>query len=403
MPGPKTDLGLARQIPVRTHTDRVEVRSIMFIELANAMGANAAAANIILTQQRPLQILDYLEGYWQVAAPGLPVVADPAMARPIPLDPGGLAPPVVLGPLHHIAYALCLENTRLVDIMARVVMEYRMGERLPKASADTQRWLHVTEELFFTSPVPFSVRSLTSSLRPDRGAIRRNAYYRLLGMDLNHGTEDGRPYPYVKAEVSNRDFSLAFEALLAEVWKGYINRNNFLNANATDDNAIDELVRRLQEMLNTRRHAGNLAREEFDAIATLSWFFLTISYDTKVVVDLDAISVGVADRLRLIGDRVGLPPHARADSYFRLAAPMSVILRAIEQNAIAVAGGPPSLYRGVFQPFMLQIITHWSIASGRNLKEPMAAQTAGGVLRATAPGALLAPSASGSQLAPVRR
>jgi hypothetical protein len=360
----------------------------MFIETANAMGGNAAAADIILTQQRPLQILDYLEGYWQIAAPGFPVPADPAMARPTALDPPGLLAPPAPGLVHHIAYALCLENTRLADIMRRVVAEYRSGERLPPATAPTLRWLQATEEVFFTSPVPFSVRSLASSLRPDPAAIRRNAYYRLLGMDLNHGTEDGRPYQYVKADVSNRDFSVAFETLLAEAWKGYINRNNSFGENRTDDNAINELVRRLQEMLNARRQAGNLAREEFDAVATLSWFFLTIAYDTQVVRDLDATAVGVADRLRLIGERVGMAPHARADSYFQLAHPMSVILRAIEQNAILAAGGASSLYDGFYQPWMLQIITHWSIATGRNLKDVTAAQNAGVVLQATAPGAV---------------
>jgi hypothetical protein len=369
----------------------------MFIELANVMGGNAGAANAILSGQRPLQILNYLETYWQLAAPGMPVPADALMARANPLDAAGLPPPAALGPLHHIVYALCLENTRLVDIMRRVVSEYRSGERLPPATAPTLRWLQTTEELFFTSPVPFSVRSLTSLVRPDAGAIRRNAYYRLLGMDLNHGAEDGRPYSYVKADVSNRDFSVAFETLLAEVWKGYINRNNWVAANSTDDNAIDELVRRVGEMLNARRQGGNLAREEFDAVATLSWFFLTIAYDTQVVLDLNAAAFGVADRLRLIGERVGIAPHARADSYLQLAHPMSVILRAIEQNAIAAAGGAPSLYRGVYQPFMLQIITHWSVASGRNLKEPATAQSSGAVLQATAPGAVsAAPAKNGA-------
>jgi hypothetical protein len=362
----------------------------MFIELANAIGGNAAAADAVLTQQRPLQILDYLEGYWQSSAPNAfaAVPADPNMARNSPLDPPTFAAPPAPAPVHHIAYALCLENTRLADVMRQVVAEYRFGERLPPATAPTQRWLQATEEVFFASPVPFSVRSIASSLRPDPGAIRRNAYYRLLGMDLNHGTEDGRPYQFVKPDVSNRDFSVAFESLLGEVWKGYINRNNFVAANATDDNAIDELVRRLQEMLNARRQFGNLAREEFDAVATLSWFFLTIAYDTAIVRDLDATAFGVADRLRLIGQRVGVAPHARADSYFQLAAPMSVILRAIEQDAIPAAGGAPSLYSGIYQPWMLQIITHWSVATGRNLKDVPASQNAGAVLQATAPGAV---------------
>jgi hypothetical protein len=368
------------------------------------MGGNVAAANVILTTHRPLQILDYLESYWQIAAPGFPVPADPLMARPNPLDAAALPPPAVLGPLHHIVYALCLENTRLVDIMRRVVAEYRGGERLPPATAPTLRWLQATEELFFTSPVPYSVRSLGSALRPDFGAIRRNAYYRILGMDLNHGTEDGSPYQFVKADVSNRDFSVAFESLLSEVWKGYINRNNNIAANTTDDNAIDELVRRLQEMLNARRQFGNLAREEFDAVATLSWFFLTIAYDTQIVLDLNAQAFGIADRLRLIGERVGMPPHARSDSYFQLAAPMSVILRAIEQNAV---GGAVNLYNGFLQPFMLQIITHWSVATGRNLKDLVTVQSTGAVLQATAPGAIpMAPARNGSgvsRIAPILR
>lgn len=364
----------------------------MFIELANAMGGNVpaatlAAANTILTQHRPLQIIDFLEAYWQAAAPALPVPADPAMARPAPLDPTALVPP--LGPfIHHIAYALCLENTRLLEIMRRVILEYRSGERLPPATAPTQRWLHTTEELFFTSPSPYSVRSVTSSLRPDPAGVRRNAYYRLLGMDLNHGTEDGRPYPYVKAEASNRDFSLVFEAFLREVWKGFVNRTNFVSENKTDVNAIDELERRLREMLTARRLDGNLAREEFDAVATLSWHFLTIAHQTQIVVDLDAQAAGgVADRLRLIGERVGLPAHARADSYFQLAAPMSVILRAIEQAPVGAA----NFFAGFYQQLMLQVITHWSIATGRDLKDPTTAVTSGAVLRATAPGAVPVP------------
>jgi hypothetical protein len=361
----------------------------MFIETANAMvGPAVGNANIILTEQRPLQILEYLEAYWLAAATaGISGPADPNIARPTPLDRPVLTTPLAPVGVHHIVYALCLENTRLADIMRRVVAEYRTGERLPPATAPTLRWLQVTEEVFFTSPVPFSVRSLTSSLRPDPAAIRRNAYYRFLGMDLNHGTEDGHPYPYIKADVSNRDFAVAFESLLAETWKGYINRNNALTTNTTDDNAILELVRRLREMLNARRQNGNLAREEFDAVATLSWFFLTIAFNTRIVEDLDATAFGVADRLRLIGERVGMAPHARADSYLQLATPMSQILRAIENNAIPTAA---DLYidTGIFQPSMLQIITHWSLATGRNLKDVTAAQNAGVVLQATAPGAV---------------
>src|SRR5262245_4045310 len=104
----------------------------MFIELVNAMGGNATvAADVILTRHRPLQILDFLEGYWQGVAGSLPVPADAAMARPGALDAPLLSFPTAFPPVHHIAYALCLENTRLMDIMRRVILEYGLGERLP--------------------------------------------------------------------------------------------------------------------------------------------------------------------------------------------------------------------------------------------------------------------------------
>jgi hypothetical protein len=104
---------------------------------------------------------------------------------------------------------------------------------------------------------------------------------------------------------------------------------------------------------------------------------------------------------------VGVPAHARTDSYFQLAAPMSVILRAIEQNVIVPPNGALALYAGIYQPFMLQIVTHWSIATGRDLKAVTAPQTAGSVLQATAPGAVVPVTgrngASGSRIATVLR
>ena len=116
-------------------------------------------------------------------------------------------------------YAYMIENTRIFDIFRRVVSEYVHGERLPHATHETVRWLRTTEELFFSTPRSLTVRSVTSNLRPDDGSVRRNLYWRALGMDLNHGTEDGRPYPYAKAEASNRDFVTLWESLLTEVWK----------------------------------------------------------------------------------------------------------------------------------------------------------------------------------------
>jgi hypothetical protein len=201
-----------------------------------------------------------------------------------------------------------LENTRMVDIFRRVAYEWLHGERLPLPSELTQRWLHTTEQLFFGTPWGYSIRSVTSALRPDSGGVRRNAYYRMFGMDLNHGTDDGHVYPYVKADVANRDFAAVFEALLVETWRGYANRTTLVAENLTDDVAILTLVRRLQEMLQSRRSSGTLSREEFEAVAMLSWFHLTVEDpNSPIVRDLNAFGGGLADRLTKIGDQVGLP------------------------------------------------------------------------------------------------
>ena len=42
----------------------------------------------------------------------------------------------------------------------------------------------------------------------------------MFGLELNHGTDDGKPYPYVKAEAANTEFVATFEEFLREVWVG---------------------------------------------------------------------------------------------------------------------------------------------------------------------------------------
>ncbi len=349
------------------------------------------AVNRVLTNWRPSQLAEFLEEYWRVArtpARYFGELANPAhidMALDDRIDAG--RPPVPGPPppeppsWHHIVYAYMLENTRITDIFRRVVYEYAHGDRLPPPTQATQRWLHATEQLFFADPLPYSVRAVTSRLRPDSAAVRRNAYYRMLGMDLNHGADDGRPYAYVKAEAANRDFPALFESLLTEVWRGYTNRFTFVAENLTDDDAINTLVRRIREMLQTRRQTGTLSREEFDAVATLSWFHLTVELNTVVVEDLGADAGGTADRLKKIGERVGLPAHARSDAYFQLAPEMSAVLIAIENGDVETAGAD-SLYAGDYRDAMLRIITHWSIATGRNVKDPTLRQPLTAVLGA---------------------
>ena len=355
----------------------------MFVELASSLvpvfGTAERAAEVTLTSFNSTRLADFLEQSWTAALSGLPIpnpfeidATDAAalaeMARRNRFEPTGFLAPPPDGPVpfHHLVYAFALENTRMVEIFRRVVTEFALGERLSLGSAATQRWAQVTEELFFTHPRMYSIRGVTSDLRPNHGAVRRNAYYRVLGLDLSHGQDDGSPYPYPKAEIANREFSQLFEALLREVWLGFKNRSNLSGENSTDDAAIEELLRRLREMLGARRLGGALTREEFDAITLLSWFHLTILSNTTITADLRANASGATDRLRLIGQKVGLAPHSRADAFLQLAQPLSVILRAIEFNLVPSAA---SLYFGPFTKDMLTIITQWSIATGQNLKD----------------------------------
>ena len=158
----------------------------------------------------------------------------------------------------HLIYAYMIDNTRIPEIMRRVVHEFTHGEKLGMPSVFTQQWLRNTEELFFRDCSPFFVSTLRSDIRPDLAATRRNAYYRLLGMDLNHGGADNQPYAYVRPDVANKEFVSTFEELLREVWVGIINASNTSGTKATDDAKLGDLTRKLNEMLMSRRVDGIL-------------------------------------------------------------------------------------------------------------------------------------------------
>jgi hypothetical protein len=271
----------------------------------------------------------------------------------------------------HLIYAYMIENTRAYEIFRRVLEEFAYGERLGFPSAESQRWLRTTEQLFYRDNPPFQIYSLVSWIRPDLRAVRRNAFHRLFGLDLNHGTDDNRPYPYPRAAAANVEFAATFEELLREVWRAIENVRNEVGANPTDVSTIANLARTLFDMFRARRQetVGNLARDELFHVSTMGWLHLTLSFNTPIVLDLDAEAPSAAERLQKIGERVGLPAHSRSDSYFFLAENMSLVLRELELGTFNDATGAPALFQaGVFQDAMQQIITHWSIATGRDVK-----------------------------------
>jgi hypothetical protein len=369
----------------------------MFRQLArwfqtqNPPPADQVAEALRVLTLHPMELSRFLEEVWRERANA---ARSPHLAVPVPLQnqegisfldqrlqavpddiypAGGRAPNILW---EHLIYAYMVENTRIFEVFFRVCRELALGERLGVPTRpDTQIWLRNTEELFFRDAPNYQIYSLTSYLRPDIRATRRNAYWRLFGMDLNHGEDGSRSYPYVKANAANTEFVPVFEELLREVWRGIENDTNAAGPNQTDDAAIAALARRLQEMLTVRRLTGNLSREELVAVAAMSWFHLTIEFNSPVVLDLQAEATSPDERLRKIGERVGLPPHLNTFSHLELALAMSPVLIQIEDGRFNNPGNAPALYRqligGVVNPLrenMMRIIDHWSIATGRDMK-----------------------------------
>jgi hypothetical protein len=291
---------------------------------------------------------------------------------PTDLDGGG----GVQVPFRHLLYAYLIENTRAYEIFRRVLVECVHGESLDVPSPEGQAWLRTTEALFYSDPHPGLLPSVTSRIRPDIGSVRRNAYYRLFGIDLNHGYDDGRPYPYVRSQIANREFVPQFEEFLREVWRGIENFSNTSGANPTDDAALAELGAALADLLTVRHRNGAMSREEFLAVATMSWFHLTLMTDTPIVVDLKAAASSPEERLRKLGERIDLKPHRKSEQYFAMADAASQLLIAIEARQFANPLGVRTLYAETTPPAppnqiranAMTVIAQWSIASDRDLK-----------------------------------
>jgi hypothetical protein len=352
---------------------------------ANQPAAPDIPANLIaqLTRLHPQTLLAGLERFYSTR-PAVPNVPDyrfpiPPVMPEAPVLGAGIAN-AVGQTWDHAIYGFMVENTRIFEIFDRVVREYEAGERFETPDPDTALWLRSTEMMFYRDLPSGFIGALTSGLRPDMRAIRRNMYYRLLGLDLNHGLNGKGAYSYEKPQAANRDFVVAFESLLREVWRGAMNAQNQIGPNETDNAAIAEHAQNVREMLRVRRLNGNLRLEEFWAVVTMSWFHLAVRANTPIVVALKAEAESPGARLRKLGERVGIQAHAHADAFFEMAYPLSQILTFIETNPIAVN---PAAVAGYYlgggawtavADDMRTIITQWSIATSRDLKAQRVAQ-----------------------------
>jgi hypothetical protein len=304
-------------------------------------------------------------------------------------------------PPYHLMFAYMIENTRIFQIFEKLIYMYMNDEELGLASAsniDHQRafqWILNTENLYFKHLSNNSFRNTTSNVRSDQESVRRNAYYRLFGMDLafEHSSNMG----YTKAKTANNGFVVLFEQFLIEVWQAYINSRNSSGANTTDYQKIIDMVTKLREILLARRGATgrislaeyrfmNLSREEYASVGLFNWLFYIISYDSPLVTFLGCQANTASERLIKIGKKVQIEAHSKSQALFDLSVPTATVLRSIEYGLFevpnwlqqSIESQTPS-GMGIATPQqsaalidLLSIINNWEKATGHIIKNPSA-------------------------------
>jgi hypothetical protein len=294
---------------------------------------------------------------------------------------------------YHLIFAYLIENTRIFQIFERMIEKYLMDEEFGIAENNLAfNWIQNTERLFFKNDTLRST-NIRSLIRPSADATRRNAYWRMFGMDLAFGdinSPSNGQLAYVKAKTSNQQFVALFEKYLSEIWQSYINANNSSGINTSDINVVVDLATQLRELLIARRgdvanavYANqNLSREEYASVLMATWFTFIIVDDSPVVQFLNCQSSTVGERLIKIGNKVGIPAHTKSQSLFEMAGAASNILRTIEEGG--VFDNPtrmPTLLRSLVPPVpliatpdmnlmsdLLTVINNWEKATGHKIK-----------------------------------
>src|SRR5437763_13778520 len=236
----------------------------MFNVLAQIFLQAAGAATDPL-RVHPAQLSRWLDEVWSAGPPQIPVEPSgfvlPFLGSPggiiVTLDspssptmfkqPSGILPPNVQsysgapGPVtttpgvpllwHHLVYAYLLENTGMVEIFSEVLRRAAYGETLEIETNDAVQWLRSTEDLFFRDPPLFSSGLMTSQLRPESRIIRRNAHWRMFGVDLAHpipapASNGTRDWKQLTGNGVNTSFREQWAELLRQIWLGIENRNN---------------------------------------------------------------------------------------------------------------------------------------------------------------------------------
>ena len=299
----------------------------------------------------------------------------------------------------HLIYAYLLENTRIYEIFSKVLETYMFSEDLETPSPASQSFWRNVEFLIYGDAMPSMLWTTSSRLRRDEVANRMTSYYWMFGLDVSHAADIATRHPYQKPSASNRDFIPTFEAFGREVWRGIVNVKNLSGPNDTDATVIATLARRLYDMMATRRLNGNFSREEFRAVAVMSFMHLAILFDSPAVVDLKASASSPEMRLKKIAERVGMQAHVRTKPLLDLSGPFSVLLQSIETGAFNQTMGAETLYfpaGTVVARTAETVIDQYSLATGRDLKSQLTTSVPRSAPAATTPAPKRSPPHAGA-------
>jgi hypothetical protein len=272
-----------------------------------------------------------------------------------------------------------VENTRIHDIFLKALELYKTGETLGVPTAASQAFWRTTEMFVYSDPPPTSIFAMTSRARPDEVAQRASKYWTLLGLELSHAANLAQLHPYTKADSANTEWQDTLGSFGHASWRAIVNSQNVVGPNDSDAEEIAIHAQRLTRTASARRQYGNVAVEEFRAVAVMSWLHLAVSYDSPIVLDLGA-GMGAlgsaADRLGRIADKVAhvtgdsqLTVHPAAQAMFDLSGPLSLLMRLTELGLFNTQAGATWLYLNPFgAALMRQVLALYPLAMGQDLK-----------------------------------
>ncbi|WP_343702153.1 hypothetical protein [Chitinophaga sp.] len=266
----------------------------------------------------------------------------------------------------HLIYAYVIESTQVYKVFRKLVENYAKGDFEINLTQEVLQWLHNTETLWFADPPVLSSFNMVSHLRSDMYLTRCGLYYRFFGFPLP-GDEQ---LPYYKAKSSHLNYRRSFERFAEEVWIGIENEVNTTGRRPIDDAAIAFSAYEMQKNFLSQRNNGDITKQEFFFVSMMSWFHLSLEYNSPIVRAFGINEQSPAQRLFALANIVGVPANGLSENLFRLSDNMSILLTMVESGIFNDEANVPQLYSNTspISAVMKQIIFNYSHVSGNNLK-----------------------------------